>query len=218
MRRLFGARTGVEAVFLIAVPIAALSAGVSAIGIIAASAIAYLLVLLLETGLARGFTLPRRTAPEPMRPASRRLQQQPLAERLVPALAPPAPAEEAEPEPEPERPAWQAEPVRSPQHWQPEPEPEPVVEPEAAPPPAPEPQPEPEPEPAPEPSPFTPVLQAVPPASVEPEAAPVLPPVSAEQAGASVIPLPHNEERRQWNVWDLDRLTRESSGADPARD
>jgi hypothetical protein len=33
-----------------------------------------------------------------------------------------------------------------------------------------------------------------------------------------VVALPLSSEPRQWNLWDLERLTREHAGADAARD
>jgi hypothetical protein len=65
--------------------------------------------------------------------------------------------------------------------------------------PVPAPEPEPEPPPAPEPEP-------------EPEPAP--PP--AEPEPAATLPAP--AEPRAWNLWELERVTREAAGADAARD
>jgi hypothetical protein len=59
-----------------------------------------------------------------------------------------------------------------------------------------EPEPAPEPEPQPEPQP-------------EPEPPPTEEPVA---------PLPVGPEPREWNVWELERVTREAAGADVARD
>jgi hypothetical protein len=64
--------------------------------------------------------------------------------------------------------------------------------------PAPEPEPQPEPEPPPEPAPEP---KPEPPLAVEP-----------------VVPLPVGPEPREWNVWELERVTREAAGADVARD
>jgi hypothetical protein len=72
--------------------------------------------------------------------------------------------------------------------------PVPAAEPEPASEPEPEPEPQPEPEPPPEP---------------EPE-----PPPAAEP----VAPLPVGPEPRAWNLWELERVTREAAGADVARD
>jgi hypothetical protein len=57
----------------------------------------------------------------------------------------------------------------------------------------------PEPEPEPEPKP-------------EPESEP--PPPAAEP----VVTLPTSAEPREWNLWELERVTREAAGADAARD
>jgi outer membrane biosynthesis protein TonB len=174
VRRVFGPRTVFEAAFLVAVPVVALAAGFGAYAIVGASAVAYLIVLLVEALLWRErpsggrptarFQLPKRkpTAPAPVQP--------------VAGVAEPEPAVEPEPEPEPE-----------PGH-EPEPEPEPVRVLQPVPDPEPEPKPAPEPEPEPEPE-----------------------PVTVVQIGVSAEP-------RQWNLWDLERLTREASGGDAILD
>jgi hypothetical protein len=70
------------------------------------------------------------------------------------------------------------------------------------PPPAPAvPLPEREPEPGPEP---------------EPEPEPEPPPPAAEPE--PVVALPPRAEPREWNLWELERVTREAAGADAARD
>ncbi len=72
MQRVFGSRTVVEAAFLVAVPAVALALGVDRWRIIGASAVAYLLVLLVEALIwrlrpgAAGAKLQRRI---PTRPA-----------------------------------------------------------------------------------------------------------------------------------------------------
>src|SRR5436853_6830042 len=53
MRGVFGRRTGVEAVFLVAVPVIVLTAGQSPSVIIASAGLAYLLVLLFEIWIWR---------------------------------------------------------------------------------------------------------------------------------------------------------------------
>lgn len=162
MRRVFGARTAVEAAFLVAVPFVAykLSAGLP--GIIGAAAVGYLLVLIVEALIWRERPAVKAVAPSP--------------EPEEPSVVEPV-AVEPEPEPEPER----------------EPEPQPVPEPvrvlEPVPDLEPEPQPEPEPEPEPEPLP-----------------------------AATVVAIGIPPEPRQWNLWDLERLTREASGADAVID
>jgi len=84
-------------------------------------------------------------------------------------------------------------------------EPEPVVAPALLPEPrhvrVVAPPPEPEPEPAPEPEP-------------EPEPAPEPPPEPAER----VVAFPASGGPREWNLWELERMTREVAGADAARD
>jgi hypothetical protein len=82
------------------------------------------------------------------------------------------------------------------------------AEPEQAPPPEPERRPEPVPEPVAERAPLVavpePVLAAVAP---EPVAAP-----------STVVPIGYGAGPRQWNLWDLERLTRERAGGDVAQD
>jgi hypothetical protein len=118
-------------------------------------------------------------------------EQQPVSEpELAPALEP-VPAERVrvlEREPEPVQP----EPV------QPEPvQPEPV-----------------QPEPVPV---ERPPLVAVPELAPEPE--PVAAPAAVRPAAAStVVPIGAGSAPRRWNLWDLERLTREASGDDTARD
>jgi hypothetical protein len=74
------------------------------------------------------------------------------------------------------------------------------------------------PEPEPEPVVRTPLV-AVP----EPEPAlqpePALPaPSLAPAAASTVVPIGVGSAARRWNLWDLERLTREASGGDVARD
>jgi len=195
MRRVFGPRTIVEAAFLIAVPAIALALGVNWPGIIAASGVAYLLVLGLEATVWRDSGTERAAKPK---------------KRKEPAPAPPPPVPAAE----------QAETVRviprEPVAAAPPPPPPPPapVEPEPV---AVEPAPEPEPEPEPEPVVLTvvpapePELELVP----EPEPEPVLAEVAV---GAEVVPIGASAAPRRWNVWDLERLSRENAGADVARD
>jgi hypothetical protein len=89
-------------------------------------------------------------------------------------------------------------------------EPEPMVAPE----PEPQPEPEPEAEPEPEPEPVR-VLQPVPDPEPEPEPEPEPQPepepVTVVQIGVSAAP-------RQWNLWELERLTREASGGNATLD
>ncbi|HEV7133757.1 MAG TPA: hypothetical protein VGN27_08535 [Gaiellaceae bacterium] len=212
MRRVFGPRTVVEAAFLVAVPVVAAAIGSGMWTIIAASAVAYLLIFVLEA------TLWREGGPAPAlgrlrRPARAAVAQEPApaAEAAAPAPAPvPVPAPEPEPAPavvvEPAPVAAPIAPVIA------EVVPEQHVrvlhpEPPAVPEPAPEPEPEPErvplaavPEPAPEPTPPPP------------------PPAAPEPVPTSVVPIGVSASPRQWNLWDLERLTRESSGPDPVAD
>ena len=91
--------------------------------------------------------------------------------------------------------------------------PEPEVEPAPGPPVEPEAEVEPEPEAEP-----TRALRPVP--DLEPELAPVPEPepLAPEPAGAAVVPIGVSTLPRQWNLWDLERLTREASGRNPIRD
>jgi hypothetical protein len=175
MKKVFGPRTAVEAVVLVAVPVIALSAGQSPAVIIAASGVAYLAVFVLEAYLGRAQPSRRRPPVETPTPAP---------PRETVRVLPPAPAAEPEPIPvaleEPE----------------PEPEPEPEAPRVLQPVPDPEPEPEPEPEAEAEPQPE--------PAAVEPD------PV--------VVPIGVGASPREWNLWDLERLSREHSGHDEARD
>ena len=96
MRRVFGPRTVVEAAFLVAVPVVAAALGAGMWTIIAASAVGYLAIVLLEATLGRGregalargrsrIRIPSRTAlvrrpgrtpsPTPAAPAGRREQR-----------------------------------------------------------------------------------------------------------------------------------------------
>lgn len=94
----------------------------------------------------------------------------------------------------------------------------PPAEPEAEP--DPEPIPEPMPEPVPEPQPVR-VLQPVP----DPEPLPDLELEEADEpeepepaAAASVVPIGVGREPRRWNLWELERLSREDTGGDAAGD
>jgi hypothetical protein len=170
MRRAFGPRTAFEAAFLVAVPVVALAVGLGPYAIVAASAVGYLLILVLEAMLWRtGSKLPK---PRPG-PASSPQAPQPV--EAVPVVTPQPEQHGPEPEPTPvtvaEEPAPEPEPVRV---LQSVPEPEPELEPE----------PEPEPEPD----------------------------------AAEVVPIGIGAGPRQWNLWDLERLTREASGTDFALD
>jgi hypothetical protein len=168
MRRAFGPRTAFEAAFLVAVPVVALAVGLGPYAIVAASAVGYLLILVLEAMLWRtGSKLPK---PRPG-PASSPQAPQPV--EAVPVVTP------------------------QPEQHEPEPEPTPVTVAE---------------EPAPEPEPVR-VLQSVP--EPEPELEPEPEP---EPDAAEVVPIGIGAGPRRWNLWDLERLTREASGTDFALD
>jgi hypothetical protein len=180
MRRVFGPRTVVEAAFLVAVPVGSLMAGLGPYAIVGASAVGYLLVLLVEAVLWRG----QRSLPElpPLTVDRPRVQAEPA---VAPQAEPEPPAEEepaAEPEPEPE-------PVAA------EPEPEPVV---------------------------VRVLQSVPDQELEPKPEPEPESESQPEPEAEpepvVVPIGVGASPRTWNLWDLERLTRGSAGADAVRD
>src|SRR5437899_12989468 len=102
MRRVFGPRTVVEAAFLVAVPVGSLMAGLGPYTIVAASAVGYLAVLLVEA------LLWRRGA---------------LAEVPGAVTAPVEPVPGPEPEPEPEPVASEPEPEPEPVAAEPEPDP-----------------------------------------------------------------------------------------------
>jgi hypothetical protein len=220
MRRVFGPRTVVEAAFLVAVPVVAAALGASMWTIIAASAVAYLLIFVLEA------TLWREGATRPGRPRIRIPSRRPLVKTqeppppatepdavvVLPAVAEPDPAVAPEPQsvPEPEptpAPPVVAEPpftATTPSEHVRVLRPEPVLEavPDLV---AERPQltavPEPEPESEPEPAPA--------PVAVAPEPAP---------EASTVVPIGVGAGPRQWNLWDLERLTREQGGSDVAQD
>ena len=101
-----------------------------------------------------------------------------------------------------------------------EPDPAPTAEPQPAEPQpdvAPEPEPVSEPEPEPEPESISPQLVAVAGPEPEPEREPE--PVrepEPEREPVATLHLP--AQAREWNLWELERLTREQGGGDPARD
>ena len=193
MKKVFGPRTAVEAVVLVAVPFSVLAAGQSPAVIIAASGVALLAVFLVEAQLGRRQGRPPvpATAPTAPLPETVRVLLPAGPEAVVPETPPPAPEPQPEPEPQPQ-PQSQPEPAREPEP-QPEPEPEPVAEQVRVLRPVPEPPPEPEPQPEPEPE--------LPPAAVQ-----------------AVVPIGVGSGPRQWNLWDLEKLVREHAGQDDARD
>jgi hypothetical protein len=192
MRRVFGPRTVVEAAFLVAVPVVAAAIGSGMWTIIAASAVAYLLIFVLEATLWRdgrtapslpGLRLPARNVvvkqpvPEPQPPSVGTVESVVVHRPAVPE--PPAPEPEAVPEPSVLAPV---------------PEPEPAAE--------------------------RPVLAAVPELEPEPEPEPELAPEPppAPPTPSTVVPIGVGAGPRQWNLWDLERLTREDAGSDPQHD
>jgi hypothetical protein len=203
MRRVFGPRTVVEAAFLVAVPVVAAAIGSGMWTIIAASAVAYLLIVVLEA------TIWREGRPTPAALLRLRLPtRNVVVKRSEPAL-------QAEP----------ADSVESVVVHQPAAAEPPAPEPQAAPdvaPPAPAPvqsehvrvlRREPEPAPVPEPVAERVPLAAVP--ELEPEPAPEPVP---EPPPSTVVPIGVGAGPRQWNLWDLERVTREHAGADPIQD
>ena len=224
MRRVFGPRTAVEAAFLVAVPVVAAVLGAGMWTIIAASAVAYLLIFVLEATLWREgarepgssrIRIPSRTAlvksPEPAQ-LSEPESVVVVSGSVEGAPATPEPAEPASaPEPVPAEvaaPSFTAVTTEHVRVLRPEPVLEPVTEHvlEAVP------------DPVPEPVPERPQLTAVPepePES-EPEPAPVAPEPRPEPS--TVVPIGVGAGPRQWNLWDLERLTREHAGDDVAQD
>src|SRR3954447_18906615 len=109
MKKVFGPRTAVEAVVLVAVPVVALATGQDNWVIVASAAIAYLIILALEAylGRAQQSRAPQPAAPPPapapLREPGRALPRAPAAEpEPIPVtVAEPEPEAEAEAEPEP---------------------------------------------------------------------------------------------------------------------
>ena len=195
-----GPRFLIEAGFLVAVAIGAGFARLGTVTIIVVMAGAWLLMAAVEWAIARARV---RTAPEAMVAPAEHLEErrEPPAVRTVS----PAPAASANPPPVAERR---------------EPEPAPAPEPEVTPGPSLEPVPEPErerpPEPAPpETPPEQPRIAVVP--EPEPEPAPVQPEPEPEPR---VIPLTPRAlgMPQHWNLWELERVARQRSGADAIRD
>ncbi|MEO5576748.1 MAG: hypothetical protein ABIR67_03020 [Gaiellaceae bacterium] len=216
-------RFALEAFFLIAALVAGLL-NLSVTEVIVAMAAAYALTVVLELGAwyarrsvpagvasapVEDVTLLERSAAIVAVRAGDRPPRPEEEETWLDQLAPPEPnvdqevEPEAEPEPEPE-------PRREPE---PRPEPEPEALPTSEPQPA-EPQPvveEPEPVPAPEPVVAAPQLTAVP--DLEPERV-----HKPEPLFASVATLAPPVQPQEWNLWELERLTRERGSEDPARE
>jgi hypothetical protein len=239
MRRVFGPRTAVEAAFLVAVPVVAAALGAGMWTIIAASAVAYLLIFVLEATLWREgarepggsrIRIPSRTALV----KSTEPTQLPEPESVLvvsgsveSAAATPEPVVSAEsaiaPEPVPAEvaaPSFTAVTTEHVRVLRPKPAPEPVREPvlEHVFEPVAEHVLEAVPDPEPEPVPERPQLTAVP--EPEPEPEPVPAPVAPEPAPepSTVVPIGVGAGPRQWSLWDLERLTREHAGGDVAQD
>jgi hypothetical protein len=233
MRRVFGPRTAVEAAFLVAVPVVAAALGAGMWTIIAASAVAYLLIFVLEATLWREgarepgssrIRMPSRTAlvtsPEPAQ-LSEPESVLVVSGSVEGAAATPEPVVPAEPASAPEpvpaevtAPSFTAVTTEHVRVLRREPTLEPVLEPVAkhALEPVAEHVLEAVPDPVPEPVPERPQLTAVP----EPEPAPVAPEPVPEPS--TVVPIGVGAGPRQWNLWDLERLTREHAGVDVAQD
>jgi hypothetical protein len=224
MRRVFGPRTAVEAAFIVAVPVIAAALGARTWTIIAASAVAYLIIVVLEATLGRreGASAPGRSR---MRIPSRTalVKRQNAQSSPEPEVAPVAGGDGVL-DPAVALPA--AEPVAA-AELPGRPEPAPVPVPAAA---APSAAPEPSftattssehvrvlrPEPIPEPVAERPQLTAVPELEPEPVAVAAAPEPVPEPS--TVVPIGVGAGPRQWNLWDLERLTREHTGGDIAQD
>ena len=211
MRRVFGPRTVVEAAFLVAVPVVAAAFGAGRWTIIAASAVAYLLIVVLEATLwregAHATSRPRMRIPSRTVTVRRATSQSPQPQPLVPqpsektaepvAVPAQASAPEAVSAPKPEQvqvpqPSFAAS--TPPEHVRVlRPEPEPVQEPEPA-------------------VVARPQLTAV----HEPEPTPVAPAPVPEPS--TVVPIGVGAGPRRWSLWELERLTREHAGVDAAQD
>jgi outer membrane biosynthesis protein TonB len=198
-----GPRFLIEAGFLIVVAVIAGVERFSTVTIVLVMAAAWLAVAVVEWVASRVRKARRVLAAEPFaEPSSARTVS-------VPTLPPPL-------LPEPDAVVVQVQ------------EPEPPPAPEVTPGPSVEPEPTPEPPPdAPdqepsEPVPSTPRIAAV--ASLPPEPEPEPPeraePDLAVEPAAQVVPLAGRRGAgpREWNLWDLERLAREQSGADAVRD
>jgi hypothetical protein len=221
MRRVFGPRTVVEAAFLVAVPVAAAALGAGMWPIIAASAVAYLLIFVLEA------TLWHEGGPAPGRSRLRitphtvtvRRPESPPSQEADPALVLTASDADVEPDVVPE-PLTAPEPLAVP-------EPAASAEPSftAATPSEhvrlllPEPAQEPVPAPVAERAPLTavPELEPVPMVAPEPPAPELAAPESWPEP-STVVPIGVGSGPRRWNLWVLERLTREHAGGDLAQD
>lgn len=223
-------RFALEAFFLIAVALAAGLLDLSVTEVIVVMAVAYASTVAFELGawyvrraararapaaVAEIFEPPVgsvvvRAGDRPPRPEEDEAWLGQLAEPEEPEPEPePEPQTEAEPEPEsapaPEEEPPQVEepellPTSEPQPAEPQPVPEAVSEPE------------PEAEPEPEPVAAAAQLAALPDLEPEPE------PEPEPRPAPPVATLPLPAQPREWNLWELERLTRERAGDDPTRD
>jgi hypothetical protein len=188
-----GPRFLIEAGFLIAV---AVVAGIARFGtwtIVLVMACAWLLV-----AAAEWFAAQSRRRNAALADAASSVEPAVWAEpRRVVAPPPPAQPQQLEPQPAP------------PPEVMPQPIPEPTQEPE----PEPEPEAEPQPEPEPAPMPEQPRVQLVPPP--EPERQPEPEP---DPEPTPVVSITSRTGPREWNLWDLERIARDTSGSDVARD
>jgi hypothetical protein len=204
----------IEAGLIIAVAVIAGFARLGTVTIIIVMAAAWLLVAAVELAISRARARPVPQALEaPAEPLEQR--REPPAVRTVP---PPPVVAPIVPTPEPE-------PVLA---ERPEPEPAPAPEPDVTPGPSPEPAPEPEPEEPPElappeappEQPRVAVVAAVPDPQPEPEPAPQVAPEPVVEPEPRVVPFTPRSlgVPQQWNLWELERIARASSGSDAARD
>jgi len=198
-------RLAFAALLLIAVAVVMALLDFSATEVIVTVVIACMLTVALELGT--WYVRKRRRADAA---AAELVEDEPWLERRLASPKAVQPQTEPEPQPEPER-----EPAAEESEPEPEPEPLPRSEPQPA-----EPQPvveddEPEPEPDPElePAAMAPVLVAVPEPEPEPE-----PERDPEPAVAAVATLPLPTQPREWNLWELERLSRDRAGEDVTRD
>jgi hypothetical protein len=229
-------RFALEAFFLVAVALVAGLLDLSVTEVVVVMAVAYLLTVVLELVSWRArrggasevadaheeavtvaeptsAVVVVRTGDRPPRPEEDEAWLDQLGRPPEPTAIEAAPEEvepEAEPEPDPE-----PTPTAEPQPAEPQPE---VEESEAEA--EPEPEPEPQPEPEPEPVAAAPQLVAVPEPEPEPEpeAAREPDPVREPEPVTAVATLPLPVQAQEWNLWELERLTRERGGEDPTRD
>ncbi|MHB8641370.1 MAG: hypothetical protein ACYDA3_00560 [Gaiellaceae bacterium] len=190
MPRGLGLRFAVEAAFLVAVAVVAVVANFRWPAIVIAMAAAWGAVSVVEWWLSR--------SPQTARRPLARNPETPVVRRREPA--PPQPAPEVE---LPQHVRVLAPPPPVERLPQPEPEPEPAPEPAIA--------------PAPEPEPvWRPLVAVAPPPPPPPEPVVVTPPPPPPEP--AVVTLASRDTRpREWNLWDLERATREHTGDDPAR-